>query len=129
MSPSIPLGCTSPCLKRFQRQLQSGSVRRTGKEDGREYDLKPSIVVRRVQLPPGKGQSASRKPALRVTAMVARSVAGAEAAGVSLEISQCRSPRRPDRGGSINVAALTRTRRFDRGPGTQQRHGMDRLVT
>ena len=44
------------------------------KEDGREYDLKPSIVVRRVQLPPGKGQSASRKPALRVTAMVARSV-------------------------------------------------------
>ena len=52
----------------------SGSVRRTGKEDGREYELKPSIVVQRVQLPPGKGQSASRKPALRVTAMVARSV-------------------------------------------------------
>ena len=55
-------------------KLQSGSVRRTGKEDGREYELKPSIVVQRVQLPPGKGQSASRKPALRVTAMVALSV-------------------------------------------------------
>ena len=54
--------------------IYAASVRRTGKEDGREYDLKPSIVVRRVQLPPGKGQSASRKPALRVTAMVARSV-------------------------------------------------------
>ena len=53
---------------------QSGSVRRTGKEDDREYELKPSIVVQRVRLPPGKGQSASRKPALRVTAMVARSV-------------------------------------------------------
>ena len=52
----------------------SGSVRRTGKEDGREYELKPTIVVQRVQLPPGKGQSASRKPALRVTAMVALSV-------------------------------------------------------
>src|SRR5262249_5513235 len=59
---------------RASRTRQSGSVRRTGKEDGREYELKPSIVVQRVQLPPGKGQSASRKPALRVTAMVARSV-------------------------------------------------------
>src|SRR5215471_6020326 len=55
-------------------KLQSGSVRRTGKEDGRECELKPSIVIQRVQLPPGKGQSASRKRALRVTAMVARSV-------------------------------------------------------
>ena len=50
------------------------SVRRTGKGDGREYELKPSIVIQRDQLPPGKGQSASRKPTLRVTAMVARSV-------------------------------------------------------
>src|SRR6516165_7770624 len=60
--------------RRRRANAQSGSVRRTGKEDGREYELKPSIVVQRVQLPPGKGQSASRKPALRVTAMVARSV-------------------------------------------------------
>ena len=71
----IRVSRTAPDLRlRFQRKLQSGSVRRTGKEDGREYELKPSIVVQRVQLPPGKGQSASRKPALRVTAMVARSV-------------------------------------------------------
>jgi hypothetical protein len=51
-----------------------GSVRSIGKEDGREYELKPSIVIQRVQFPPGKGRSASRKSALRVTAMVARSV-------------------------------------------------------
>ena len=51
-----------------------GSVRSTGKEEDREHELKPSTVIQRVQLPPGKGQSASRKPALRVTVMVARSV-------------------------------------------------------
>jgi hypothetical protein len=28
---------------------------------GREYDLKPFNVIQRVQLPPGKGEPASRK--------------------------------------------------------------------
>src|SRR5215470_939492 len=86
-------------------QVKSGSVRRTGKEDGREYELKPSIVVQRVQLPPGKGQSASRKPALArdSNGSAKRRRAGAKAAGVSLEINQCRSPRGPDSGGAAST--------------------------
>src|SRR5438552_15324526 len=64
--------CTCPRLDRTE--AQSGSVRSTGKEDGREYEPKPSTVVQRVRIPPGKGQSASRKPGLRGTEMVARSV-------------------------------------------------------
>jgi hypothetical protein len=31
---------------------------------GREYELKPFIAIQRVQLPPGKGEPASRKRAL-----------------------------------------------------------------
>jgi len=37
------------------RQLESGSVKSTGEEDDREYELKPSVVVQRIRLPPGKG--------------------------------------------------------------------------
>src|SRR5580704_6018927 len=51
-----------------------------------------------------------------------RRTAGAEAAPVSPEISQCRGLRRPDRGGSIGVAAMARPHRLDRGPGTRQEH-------
>src|ERR1700674_904368 len=58
-----------------------------------------------------------------------RRTAGAEAAPVSPEISQWRGLRRPDRGGSIGVAAMARIHRLDRGPGTQQRHGMGCLKT
>jgi hypothetical protein len=32
-------------------------------------------------------------------------------------------------GGSIDATAMARARRFDRGPGAEQRHRMDRLET
>jgi hypothetical protein len=40
--------------------MDSGSVRRAGKEDDRENELKPFVAVQRVRLPPGKG--AARQP-------------------------------------------------------------------
>ena len=46
-----------------------GKTRRTLRQEksrrgGRECDLKPFVVIQRVQLPPGKGEPASRKRAL-----------------------------------------------------------------
>src|ERR1700730_9604184 len=53
--------------KRRAQSLYCASVRRTGEEDDREYELKPLVAVQRVRRPPGKGQPASRKRALRVS--------------------------------------------------------------
>jgi len=63
--------------------MDSGSVRRTGEEDGRENELKPFIAVQRVRHPPGKG--AARRPEASLArdsnGSAKRMVAGAEAAG------------------------------------------------
>jgi hypothetical protein len=43
------------------------SLRRTGEGDERQHELKPLVAVQRVRRPPGKGQPAGRKRALRVS--------------------------------------------------------------
>ena len=67
-------------MKNRKREIcTSGSVRDEGgqhphllglrqdksRKGGRENDLKPFVVIQRVQLPPGKGEPASRKRALQ----------------------------------------------------------------
>jgi ribosomal protein L11 methyltransferase len=51
----------------LRRPAQPISVRRTGEGDDRQHELKPLVAVQRVRRPPGKGQPASRKRALRVS--------------------------------------------------------------
>jgi hypothetical protein len=46
---------------------QEGLSRQDARRGGRSCDLKPLNVIQRVRLPPGRGQLASRKPALRVS--------------------------------------------------------------
>jgi hypothetical protein len=54
-----------------------GSVRRTGEEDDHN-GLKPLVAIQRVRRPPGKGQPASRKPALRVSGNTKRVASGCQ---------------------------------------------------
>jgi hypothetical protein len=48
-------------------RAQPISVRMAGEEDDRASELKPFVAIQRVRFPPGKGQLASRKRALRVS--------------------------------------------------------------
>ena len=108
------------------------SVRRAGGEDDRQHELKPLVAVQRVRRPPGKGRVGQPEASLacerqRETRSVGQQVPKLRESAPKSAIA--RSLRCAQSGGSTDVTAMARARRFDRGRGTEQRHGMDRLKT
>ena len=92
---------------RAQWVLDSGSVRRAGKEDDRK-ELKPFVAIQRVRLPPGKGQPASRKQALHVCGNVTREAygSGCRSCGLAPKSSIAEAFVVRNSGGSIEVADI-----------------------
>src|SRR5260370_26555128 len=111
---------------------QWASVRRAGGEDDRQDELKPRAAVQRGRLRPGKGRAGQPEASLacerqRETRSVGQQVPKLRESAPKSAIA--RSLRCAQSGGSIGVTAMARARRFDRGRGTEPRHGMERLKT